>query len=40
MDKEAAELYAKSPTEAIEMITKFGVETGEALTKEWLEFWM
>merc|ERR1711924_144837 len=36
------ELLKKDPAsrEAIELITKFGVETGEQMTKDWRNFWM
>jgi dipeptidase len=40
VDKEAAELYQKNASAAVEMITKFGVDTGEQMTKDWLKFWM
>ncbi len=32
--------YAKDPAGAVEAITKFGVEVGDQLTKDWLQFWM
>jgi len=40
VDKEASELYKTDPAKAIANITQFGVQTGEKLTKDWLEFWM
>jgi len=42
IDKQAAELLQKDPssTKAIELITNFGVETGEQMTKDWRNFWM
>eukprot|EP00750_Incisomonas_marina_P012629 INCI17126.2.p1 GENE.INCI17126.2~~INCI17126.2.p1 ORF type:complete len:622 (+),score=107.48 INCI17126.2:144-2009(+) len=40
MDQEASDLYKKDPSAAVAAITKFGVESGQAITKAWLEFWM
>merc|ERR1712139_532747 len=42
IDKQAEELLRKDPKshEAIELISRFGVETGEKMTKDWRNFWM
>jgi len=42
VDKQAETLLRKDPssTAAIELITKFGVETGERMTVDWRNFWM
>ena len=32
--------YQKDPAAAVTAITKFGVEVGDQLTKDWLQFWM
>merc|ERR1712039_425659 len=42
IDKQAQALLEKDPKskEAIDLITKFGVETGEQMTKDWRNFWM
>lgn len=41
IDKQAEELFKKnSSQEAIELITRFGVERGEQMTKDWRNFWM
>jgi hypothetical protein len=40
MDKDGAAMYAKDPAGAVAAITQFGVDKGEQLTKDWLQFWM
>lgn len=40
MDKQAEALFRTDPKSAVELITKFGVETGEQMTKDWRNFWM
>lgn len=40
MDKKAEAMLKEDPKGTIEMLTNFSVDTGDALTKEWLEFWM
>merc|ERR1712113_600062 len=42
IDEKAQALLEKDPKskEAIDLITKFGVETGEQMTKDWRNFWM
>jgi len=42
IDRKAEALLRKNATshEAIELITRFGVETGEQMTKDWRSFWM
>jgi len=42
IDSQAQVLLSKNPDslEAIELITRFGVETGEKMTKDWRNFWM
>jgi len=42
IDKQAEALLKKDPAskEAIDLITRFGVETGEQMTKDWRNFWM
>jgi len=42
IDKQAEALLTKDPSspEALELITRFGVETGEQMTKDWRNFWM
>lgn len=41
IDSQAEALLLKNATsEAIELITKFGVDTGEQMTKDWRNFWM
>merc|ERR1712039_410719 len=42
IDKQAESLLQESPSspEAIELITRFGEETGEQMMKDWRNFWM
>jgi dipeptidase len=39
MDEQAARLWTKSPTQAIELITEFSVAAGDTTTTQWLQFW-
>ena len=44
LDAAAAKLYAhggaNGAAEAVEMVTKYGCETGDQMTKDWMSFWM
>jgi hypothetical protein len=37
---QAKALYAKDPAAAVEYVTSYGVETGQAMLGEWRNFWM
>lgn len=40
LDKKAADMYKTDPNAAIKLITEYSVNTGDKMTKEWLNFWM
>ena len=39
-EKEFQRIYATNPTEALEFITNFVVNTGNTMFQDWLQFWM
>merc|ERR1740130_2482789 len=40
VDKTAAALYATDPAAAVEYVTSYSVETGDAMLSTWRSFWM